>query len=129
MARRGREGRRDDRIVETSSWLASLTRDQLISKWEFKPRSSPRMRGPRLCRKNWVPASAGTNGGASARSNHALGFRCRLFQAIDVARGLRRDIATHHVGAHTVAVAMLRIAETAATTGVNAHAVTGFEHQ
>src|SRR4029077_17494701 len=49
----------------------SLVRDRLILNREFKLRSSPRMRGPRLCRKNWVPASAGTNGDGPARSNHA----------------------------------------------------------
>jgi len=40
----------------------ALMRDRLILNREFKLRSSPRKRGPRLCRKNWVPASAGTNG-------------------------------------------------------------------
>ncbi len=30
------------------------------------------MRGPRLCRKNWVPASAGTNGCKSTQIIHAL---------------------------------------------------------
>src|SRR5437764_5616278 len=39
---------------------------------KFKLRSSPRTRGPRLCRKNWVPASAGTNGDAYKRSSYAL---------------------------------------------------------
>jgi tripartite-type tricarboxylate transporter receptor subunit TctC len=41
-------------------------------------RSSPRMRGPRLCRKNWVPASAGTNGDRSARNSHALRYVAAL---------------------------------------------------
>src|SRR5437016_6419411 len=51
---------------------AVLERGRLRLNREFKLRSSPRTRGPRLCRKNWVPASAGTNGDASTRSNRAL---------------------------------------------------------
>src|SRR5450631_868528 len=41
---------------------ADLERIFILNR-QFKLRSSPRTRGPRLCRKNWVPASAGTNGG------------------------------------------------------------------
>src|SRR3954454_10944105 len=50
----------------------------LILNRKFKLRSSPRMRGPRLCRKNWVPASAGTNGDSST-SNPRSGLTCALF--------------------------------------------------
>src|SRR5436190_9374291 len=42
--------------------------------------TSPRTRGPRLCRKNWVPASAGTNGGCFRTRQSGFGARlhCRI---------------------------------------------------
>jgi len=51
-------------------------------------RSSPRMRGPRLCSKNWVPASAGTSGDGSAQDNKALRGFARLKRALNFCRGL-----------------------------------------
>src|SRR6267154_6510896 len=44
---------------------------------KLKLRSSPRKRGPRLCCKNWVPASAGTNEEDPVQSKRALAGRQR----------------------------------------------------